>query len=564
MRFDQFTGGSYTLSSVSAACQRTLNLYPELIETGGEKGKYRLAGTPGHTLFADLTTYDAAAHPVRGLFSGGGRLFVAAGTKYMEINPSTGALITGSVRTIADDASHSPVKILANGNQLLFISAGNVYCDNGSGPGSALGLSAGLAGTVNPSGGTAIVRLTGDVFTPDLVGGTITINGTAYTVAYWISEDDLVITSSAAAQPNPSNYTASPSLKSNSGAFLDGYFVINRLIPTLYTGSGKNFNISNLRNGLIWDALDFAVKEGYPDNIVCVWADHQELWIFGADTAEVWRNTGNPDFPFQRDPSAVLHMGNAVPNATTSLGGSLFFISSDQRGDWVAYRMNGFSPVRVSTHAVEEAWRVGLLSGLGVFDAANLITGYPRVMAGHPCWVICCGPVAWVYDLATEMWHEETTSMEATDDGSREMKHHAYIPEANRHVVGGDSGKLWTASLDTYTDDGNAKTRIRTSPHLVSEQKRTAYHHMILDMEFGSSIGGSVAPSVTLRWANDGTVPTALSTSLTVSGDLRSAKRPPMLRRLGAARDRVFQLEISGKSKVSINNVYLETTAGDA
>src|SRR5882724_599749 len=101
-------GQFYSARSLAVAAQTTINLIPEPTTDPNEKAKGigALFGIPGRKIFRDLTTIDAAAHPVRGVWSGGGRLFVAAGTKYMELDAS-GNLV-GSVRTIADDATHSP------------------------------------------------------------------------------------------------------------------------------------------------------------------------------------------------------------------------------------------------------------------------------------------------------------------------------------------------------------------------------------------------------------------------------------------------------------------------
>ncbi len=94
-------GQSYQAWSLAAAAQQTVNVYPEPFEDANEKEKGHglLIGCPGKHLFKDLTVIDASLTPVRGIWSGGGRVFVAAGTKYCEID-STGALV-GSVRTIA-------------------------------------------------------------------------------------------------------------------------------------------------------------------------------------------------------------------------------------------------------------------------------------------------------------------------------------------------------------------------------------------------------------------------------------------------------------------------------
>lgn len=52
----QFVGETYRHRSLKESAQRTLNLYPEIIENPGAKSDYILVGTPGTKLFSDLSS----------------------------------------------------------------------------------------------------------------------------------------------------------------------------------------------------------------------------------------------------------------------------------------------------------------------------------------------------------------------------------------------------------------------------------------------------------------------------------------------------------------------------
>ncbi len=43
---------------------------------------------------------------------------------------------------------------------------------------------------------------------------------------------------------------------------------------------------------LIAGALDFATAESSPDILLTTFVDHNELWLAGKDTIEIWQNTG--------------------------------------------------------------------------------------------------------------------------------------------------------------------------------------------------------------------------------------------------------------------------------
>ena len=69
-----FVGPAYEAQSPIFASERTINMYAEFAEVGGEKSKAALYSCPGMPSFATL-----GDTPGRGIFSEGGRLFVVFG-----------------------------------------------------------------------------------------------------------------------------------------------------------------------------------------------------------------------------------------------------------------------------------------------------------------------------------------------------------------------------------------------------------------------------------------------------------------------------------------------------
>jgi hypothetical protein len=89
-----FVGPIYASQSLNADAQRTVNWYPESIESGLGKGAYALYPTPGLAPFATLV---AGSPPggVRGAIAINGRAFFAVGNLFAEIN-SAGKVIAGT------------------------------------------------------------------------------------------------------------------------------------------------------------------------------------------------------------------------------------------------------------------------------------------------------------------------------------------------------------------------------------------------------------------------------------------------------------------------------------
>jgi hypothetical protein len=531
IKFPGFIGGSYQDATLNADAQRSMNLYVETVESGDGKSNQILLGTPGLTALVTLPT-----SPVRGVWAGENRLFVVAGSKLYELDSSGSIIGLGGVsdHTARGDVGNdgAPVQIYPNGNQLMIVSAGYVWVDNGNGPvevtfPSSTGTCAvrGFFG-----GGTKVVDwLSGATFDSTMVGRAITIAGTAYTIGSVPSPTLLFTTAYVPSTASAAFSIVGGNIPAGTGTFLDGYYIVN--VP-----STKQFNISKINDGLTWNALDFAIKEGYPDNIAAVFADHEELYLFGTQTTEVWRNTGAATFPFERDPGAMMHIGCLAPQSVTRLSNGIAWLGGDPRGGIIAYWTQAYLPARISTHAVETAWA----SYTSVADAV----AYSYEENGHFFYVVNfpTGDATWVYDLAEKSWHERGFWNGSTW-GRQLQTSHAFV--FGKHIVGArSSGTLYIQSLTAYDDAGVAIHRVRTAAHLSDANDRTFYRLFRLEAENS----GAVNPL--LSWSDDGghTFGAQKSTTSNVAGRLARYD----WRRLGYSRDRVYSIAIQAAVKVAL------------
>src|SRR3990167_5663505 len=99
MIFRGFIDGTYQNRSLNIAAQRTINLFPELLETKWEKNEYGYHRTPGFSLFADLSSYTFGSKlfVVRGATTAADRLFVTSGTDFLEISSIGGVTDRGNI-----------------------------------------------------------------------------------------------------------------------------------------------------------------------------------------------------------------------------------------------------------------------------------------------------------------------------------------------------------------------------------------------------------------------------------------------------------------------------------
>lgn len=557
-------GSSYPAYSPAVSVQQSMNCFLESVEAAEGKSQLVLRGRPGITLFADLVGYDAAATPVRGLWSGGGRLFVIAGTKQFEIDSGGGSV---GVNTIAAD-SH-PAIILGNGNQLVFTSNGIVYCDNGAGPVQVVFPA--LSGQAVTDGARLLTRVdtpnstTGhkDSFDAGMLLQTIVWGAVTRNVSGVINDQlvQLNATVSPTAAGTIADWASTPVLGASTLAFLDGFFFVPR------TGT-RQVNGSNFMDGSTWDPLTVAIKEGYPDNVQALWSEPPLLYVLGTETLEVWRDTGAAPFPLERVDGGFARVGLAATWSCASIMGKLHMLAGGSYGKVVAVRMEGVNPVRISTHAVEEAWKAYGFP----FDG----WAYSYIDRGHLNWVInLAGGKSWIYDatesarLGSPQWHERC-SYSGGAFTSYLPQFHTFVPEwgsAGKHIVGGGaSGKLYVQDAGTYDDNGTDIRYVRTMSYVYKEDF-WLYHHRV---EFEFETGTAATPMVvTLDWTDDRgqTFGTGLGAGTSIAlgpGVVGKYSTRYFARALGRSRGRTYRITVQGKGRLALIDASVEVSEGTA
>ena len=324
--------------------------------------------------------------------------------------------------------------------------------------------------------------------------------------------------------------------------YLDGYFVFNQ-------PDSQKVWVTNIFEGTQIDALDFASAEGSPDGLVGLIVDHREAWLFGTDSVEVWYDAGLADFPLARIQGAFNEIGCVAAFSIAKLDNGLFWLGTDARGQGIVYRANGYTGTRVSTHAVEYA-----IAQYG--NLADAIA-YTYQQEGHAFYVLTfpTGNATWVYDVATQAWHER-----AGWDNGAFMRHRSNCQcNFGGNIIVGDyeNGNIYRFNLDVFADNGGVQKWLRSWRALPTDQndlKRTAQHSLQLDCESGVGInlGQGDDPQVVLRWSDDGGH-TWSNAHWSPMGKIGQYFRRVFWRRLGMTmklRDRVY--EVSGTDPVKI------------
>jgi hypothetical protein len=335
-------------------------------------------------------------------------------------------------------------------------------------------------------------------------------------------------------------------------SYIDGYFVYNQ-------PNSQIFWITSILGTSI-DPLDFASAEGSPDGLVTLIVDHRELWLFGTDSVEVWYNSGNATFPFERIQGAFNEIGCEAPYSVAKLDNGIFWLGSDTRGNGIVYRANGYTGQRVSTHAVEFAIQ-------GYADLSDAVA-YTYQQEGHAFYVLIfpSAGATWVYDVATNSWTERA----GFANGAFTRHRSNCQMNFNGEIVVGDyaNGNVYAFDLDVYADNGAAQKWLRSwraLPSDTNDLKRTTQHCLQLDCETGVGLatGQGSDPQVALRWSDDGGH-TWSSEHWRSMGAIGQFGRRTIWRRLGMTtkiRDRVYEISGTDPVKIAIVGAELSVTA---
>jgi hypothetical protein len=358
---------------------------------------------------------------------------------------------------------------------------------------------------------------------------------------------------------------------------VDNYFVYNRPGTQQYGSSNPLSPISS--------SLAFSSKDGAPDNLVSLIVDHREVYLLGEASSEVWVNSGLFPFAFQRIPGTSTQHGIVAKFSLARLGNSFAYLSKNIRGDGQVMMMNGYTPTRISTHAVENS-----IEGAEISDAR----AWTYLIEGHEVYVISFPglDLTWAYDIATGMWHKWLW----VDSNNVYHRHrgncHSHF--ANMNLVGDwENGQIYMLDPNTYTDNGGEIRRLRRAPHLVSDFQRQFFSELQILFQPGVGLSGNITgstsptngvagvgvaglaiagqanlatlganPQAMLRWSNDGgsTWSNEHWVSIGVQGRYRNRA---IWRRLGQARDRVYEVVVTDPIKAVIVAANLKAEAGE-
>ena len=353
-------------------------------------------------------------------------------------------------------------------------------------------------------------------------------------------------------------------LPSSDGAFsgadivdiVDNYFVYNNPGTQQWAASGILSPIT--------PALSYGNKDGAPDNLVSIIVDHREVYLMGEESSEVWVDAGTFPFPFQRIPGTSTQHGIVAKFSVARLGNSFAYLSRNIRGQAQIMMMNGYIPQRISTHAVENT-----LVNQYVQDAV----AFTYQLEGHEVYVISFPTLdlTWAYDITTSMWHKWLWC-DNTNTYHRCRANCSAVFQ-NMVLVGDwQNGQIYELDPNNYTDNGQNIRRLRRAPHLVTDLQRQFFDEFQIQFQPGVGTTGvslptdvtktTTYPQAMLRWSNDGGSTWSREYWVTI-GQEGKYKNRAIWRRMGTARDRVYEVVVTDPVNAVIISANLKASEGE-
>lgn len=323
---------------------------------------------------------------------------------------------------------------------------------------------------------------------------------------------------------------------SSSVTYQDGYFVFVR------DRTGQYF-ISDLLS-VIFDPNNFATAEGQPDPLVANISDHREIFLFGTETIQVVYNSGAADFPFETNQGAFIEKGCGAKHTIAKQNNTIYFVGSDL----MVYQLTGYTPVRISSHAVEKT-----LKDVDLSDAF----AYTYQDEGHLFYVLTipARDLTWCFDISTGAWH-----VRQSYQFGRHQSNNAIFFESKTLVGDFQNGRIYQMASNYYTDDGEPIIREFVLP--VVNQGREFLTVDSLEFDMGTGVGLTAGqgdnPELRVYFSKDnGNV---YSENFKVGkigkrGDYLSRAK---VNRFGCARQFTFKIEISDPIPIDIGGAWAE------
>ena len=367
--------------------------------------------------------------------------------------------------------------------------------------------------------------------------GTFTVSGVTSTsfvisVAYAASTGGSWIRTSASGFPlNNGYYLAAGAV------YLDG---------TVYcmTTTGRIYG-SAIEDVLTWNALNYISKSSEPDGGVAI-AKHLN-WVvaMGAYSTEFFYNAGGtyPASPLLRNGDAKLEIGCANGFSVVQFENTLMWIGQSKETGKGVFMLDGVSPTKVSTPAIEHYLNS---------DGLTIVNAFALTIAGHTFYILNLDTteITFCYDLNENLWYQWSSNVGGVEQDLVGRFFTSLYGVS--YCLNSYNGALSTFSNSSYQDYYEPiNTRIVT-PILDGGSTMTKFFESL------QVVGDKASTTVQIRHTDDD-YNTWTNYRTVNMNDVR-----PVLWTLGSSRRKAFELLHTDNTGLRIEAIELNVTEGSS
>lgn len=319
--------------------------------------------------------------------------------------------------------------------------------------------------------------------------------------------------------------------------YMDGYVFVAK------NGTDEIWN-SDLNDATAWTATSYLSVQMYPDDLVALAKQVNYIVAFGHFSIEYFYivSAASGVSPLRRADTIALKVGLAARNSVAQIDKRLLFVAQSQLGGPSVWMIDGLTPQKVSTEAIDK---------ILINEGANIsaIRGTAFRHKGHTLYLLNLNARTLVYDVDEKMW---------TDWSSNSSGSHAILP-FNYFVQGANNavlclhstdGKIYNLSPSVYQDAAGAILVKIVTGRLDfgnTHQKRLFRLELIADVESSGT--------VSLDWSDDDYQNWSTARTL----DLTTR---PYTKALGTFRRRAFRLQHSANAAFRAEALEFEFSEG--
>ena len=391
------------------------------------------------------------------------------------------------------------------------------------------------APTVIITGDGSGASATATVADGSLTGITIDNPGTGYTTAPTISFSGGGGGGAAATaylNSFPDRHTPTP-------VFIDGYVLLPR------DSDVYNCVLDEPNN---WDASNFLTTEQFPDKVVALARQNNQVVVLGESSIEFFYDAANiSGSPLSRNDSAIIQMGCAFPYAVYQQERTYLYVGQSESGGRAAWIVDGFTPKKISDEFIDR-----------ILDAEPNpldVRGFGFRSMGHMFYLINLPTLqkTLVYDVEEKLWHEWSSNVEG-ENIEFQYNFGADNHTGKMYLQHKSSGQIVYLSPQAYQDIATSiYVEITTNKYDMDTYRRKFMSGFRL---VGDRYNTASLNKITLYWSDDDYQNWSNGKEITLTDDY------PNFSRLGAFRRRAFRIVHQLNNPFRAESIEVDYTEG--